>query len=63
MALWSKYEIRPLTGSFMMMAIVGFFITAYKIYPKNLEWGFALMFLFGLMFLSSLISMSYGQEL
>jgi len=43
----------------MLVSIIGFIITAFLIdnYPT---WGFALMFLFILMFISSLVSMTHA---
>ena len=48
----------PLKGSFMLLAIVGFFVSAYLVYPKNVSYGFAFMLVFTAMFFASLISMT-----
>lgn len=52
------WHVVPLKGSFMIMAILGFFISAYLVYPKNTNYGATFMLLFGLMFIASLISMT-----
>ncbi|MBS3165785.1 hypothetical protein J4444_01560 [Candidatus Woesearchaeota archaeon] len=47
-----------LKGSFMIIAIIGFFVSAYMIYPNSTSFGFTFMFLFTLMFIASIISMT-----
>ena len=54
----SKWQAVPLKGSFMILAILGFFITAYIIYPISSNFGIALMLAFVAMFIASLISMT-----
>ncbi|PIN73599.1 hypothetical protein COV20_05235 [Candidatus Woesearchaeota archaeon CG10_big_fil_rev_8_21_14_0_10_45_16] len=53
---WAKPA--PLKGSFMVFAMIGFFVSAYLVYPENINYGIALMLVFALMFIASLISMS-----
>jgi hypothetical protein len=53
-----KFRYAPLKGSFMVLAIIGFFITAYLIYPISYNFGVALMLAFVAMFIASLISMT-----
>ncbi len=48
----------PLKGSFMITAILGFLISAYWVYPQNVNYGFASMLIFAVMFLASIISMT-----
>ncbi len=53
------WRATPLKSSFMAVAMLGLFISAYLIYPDyGLTWGVTLMVLFGLMFIASLVSMS-----
>ena len=53
-----EWRYAPLKGSFMVLAIVGFFTSAYLILPKSTNYGIAFMFLSILMFIASMISMT-----
>tara|TARA_Y100000310_G_C20579472_1_gene762225 strand:+ start:518 stop:781 length:264 start_codon:yes stop_codon:yes gene_type:complete len=53
-----KWHAVHLKGSFMLMAIVGFLVTAYLIFPENTTWGMAFLLVFGAMFVASIISMT-----
>ena len=53
-----KWHAVPLKGSFMVLSIIGFLVTAYLIYPKNKDYGLAFMIVFIAMFIASLISMT-----
>jgi len=57
-ALPKKWEAVPLKGSFMITAILGFFISVYWVYPQSIRYGIAFMIVFVAMFVASLISMS-----
>jgi len=48
----------PLKGSFMASAMLGFFISAYYVYPKTFQFGVTFMFIFTLMFIAAIISMT-----
>lgn len=48
----------PLPASFMMTAILGFFISVYYVYPQSLRFGFTFMLVFLLMFIAALVSMT-----
>lgn len=56
----AESKIVPLSGSFMIAGIVGFAISALYIYPRSNTWGFALAFLFVIVFIASMISMTYA---
>ena len=53
-----KWHAAPLKGSFMVISMLGFFISAYLIYPKSINYGITFMIIFTLMFIASLISMT-----
>lgn len=53
-----KWKAVPLKGSFMVTAILGFFISYYYVYSVSLGFGVVCMFIFTLMFIASLISMT-----
>ena len=48
----------PLSGTFMITAILGFLISAYYIYNLNAKWGFTFCLFFTLMFIASMISLT-----
>ena len=54
--------IAPLTGGFMVTSMVGFLISAIYVFPKSNTWGFTFTIFFTLMFVASMISMTYGPE-
>jgi hypothetical protein len=58
-----KFKIAPLSGSFLATSIIGFMISIIYIIKAYPSWGFAFALVFGLMFISSLISMHYSEEL
>jgi hypothetical protein len=53
-----KWRPAPLKSSFMASAMLGFFISAYWVYPQHMNWGIAFMIVFGVMFIASLVSMT-----
>ena len=63
MSMLSK--VVPLKGSFMAVSIAGFIISALYIYKQlgNRTWGFTFMLFFALMFIASIISMTYSPTM
>jgi hypothetical protein len=53
-----KWHAVPLKSSFMATAMLGFFISAYYVYPQSINYGSAFMFVFVAMFVAALVSMS-----
>jgi len=60
MAKKKELNIAPLSSGFMITSIVGFLISAVYVYPSSSTWGFTFVLFFVLMFVSSLISMTYA---
>ena len=54
----SRWHAVPLKGSFMATAILGFFISYYYVCPVSFNFGIAVMLIFAIMFLASVISMT-----
>tara|TARA_Y100000310_G_C20037561_1_gene514661 strand:+ start:260 stop:526 length:267 start_codon:yes stop_codon:yes gene_type:complete len=52
------WQAVPLKGSFMLTAMLGFFLSIYFVYPISSNFGLASMFVFALMFIASLLSLS-----
>lgn len=55
-----KVKIAPLSGSFMATAVVGFAVSLIFVYKISMAWGMALMIFFVIMFIASIISMTYA---
>ena len=55
-------NVAPLKGGYMITSIVGLFISAIYVFPRNNTWGFTFSIFFTLMFVASLISMTYGPD-
>jgi len=58
----SQPNIAHLSGGFMISSIVGFLISAVYVYPASNRWGLTFAIFFTLMFVSSMISMTYGPD-
>ncbi|MBI2558618.1 hypothetical protein HYW20_04810 [Candidatus Woesearchaeota archaeon] len=54
------FNIAPLSGGYMITSIVGFLISAFYVLPNSRTWGFTFVLFFTLMFVASLISMTYA---
>lgn len=51
----------PLSAGFMLTSIIGFMLSILIIYPRWPTWGFTFTLIFTLMFISSVISMTYSE--
>ena len=56
--MFARWHAVPLKGSFMATAMLGFFISAYYVYPNNFNYGLTFMLIFVLMFIAAIISMT-----
>ena len=57
-----ELNVAPLSGGYMLTSIVGFLISAFYILPSSKTWGFTFVLFFTLMFVASLISMTYAPS-
>lgn len=57
-----QLNIAPLSGGYMITSIAGFLISAFYILPNSSKWGFTFVLFFTLMFVASLISMTYAPS-
>ena len=55
-----RNNVAPLSGGYMITSIVGFLISVFWVLPKSSKWGFTFLLFFGIMFISSVISMTYA---
>ena len=58
----NEFNVAPLSGAFMLTSIVGFLISTFYILPSSQTWGFTFMLFFVLMFVASVISMTYAPS-
>jgi hypothetical protein len=55
-------KIAPLTGGFLIISILGFFLSLFMVYNKGYySWGIAFMLVFVMMFIASFISISHME--
>ncbi len=57
-----QLNVAPLSGGYMITSIVGFLISAFYILPNSSKWGFTFVLFFSLMFVASMISMTYAPS-
>ena len=57
-----EFNIAPLSGSYMITSIVGVLVSAIYVIPKSQRWGFTFVLFFTLMFVASMISMTYAPS-
>jgi hypothetical protein len=53
-----KVKIAPLSGSFMVTAIVGLLVSLLFVYKMSYAWGIAFIIFFAIMLVAALISMT-----
>lgn len=59
----NEFNIAPLSGGYMITSIAGFLISAFYVAPTlSATWGFTFVLFFTLMFIASLISMTYSPS-
>ncbi len=58
--LRKEFNIAPLSSGYMLTSIVGFLVSAFYVLPNSRTWGFTLVLFFTLMFVASMISMTYS---
>lgn len=54
-------SVAPLDSSFMAISIIGFFISIFFVLPLSISWGTTFILFFGIMFIASMVSMSYAD--
>ncbi len=51
-------KMAPLPHEWMLISIIGFFVTVFQVYGWNKTWGVTLLIFFIILFIASLVSMS-----
>jgi len=54
----AKFPVVPLSGTFMITAIVGFFVSMLFVWQISQTWAIAFMIFFAVMIIAALISMT-----
>jgi len=54
----SMWKPGPIKNSFLLIAIIGFFTSAYLVYPRSFNFGITFMFVFALMFIAAMVSVT-----
>ncbi len=54
------FKVAPLKSSFMVISIIGFFVSILMVWPASPSFGLAFAIVFAVMFIASLISMTYA---
>lgn len=54
-------KFAPLNGAFMATSMLGGMISIMYVIPKSFDWGITFTFIFGLMFISAVVSMTYAD--
>jgi hypothetical protein len=52
------FKAAPLPHEWMIVSIIGFFVSLLMVWDINMKWGAAFMLFFVLMFIASIVSMS-----
>ena len=55
------FNIAPLSGGYMLTSMIGFLVSTFYVLPKSRTWGFTFLLFFALMFVASMISMTYAD--
>ncbi|MFP4190038.1 MAG: hypothetical protein ACLFNK_01865 [Candidatus Woesearchaeota archaeon] len=55
-----KPKIAPLSNSFFLISIVGLYVSLIFVTPKSPDYGVAFSIVFGIMFIASMISLTYA---
>ncbi len=55
-------NVAPLKGGYMITSIIGVIISAIYVFPRSYTWGLTFTIFFTLMFVASMISMTYGPD-
>jgi len=55
-----NFQAAPLSSGYMLASMLGFLIAVIAIVPISLSWGAAIAFIFALMFIASVISMTHA---
>ena len=56
-----KFKFAPLSGAYMAVSILGILISLLYVLKENSDWGITFTFLFGIMFVASMVSMTVAD--
>ena len=53
---------QPLTSSFMLVAMLGFFVSVYYVWDISTDWGFAFATVFVIFFIASVYNFTHAPD-
>jgi hypothetical protein len=53
---------QPLTASFMLVSMLGFFVSVFYIWDISTDWGFAFAFVFTTFFVASVYNFTHAPD-
>jgi low affinity Fe/Cu permease len=53
---------QPLTSSFMLVAMLGFLVSWFLVFPFSETWGFTFMLTFGIFFIASVYNFTHAPD-
>lgn len=56
-----KFKFAPLSGAYMATSMLGILISLLYVSKENSDWGVAFTFVFGIMFVASMVSMTVAD--
>lgn len=56
-----KFKVAPLSGGFMLLSLMGILFSVLFLHNYSLDWSFTVGFVSTLMFIASVISMTYAD--
>ena len=56
-----KFKFAPLSGAYMATSMLGILISLLYVSKESSDWGIAFTFVFGIMFVASMVSMTVAD--
>ena len=56
-----KFKFAPLNGTYMAVSLIGLFVSVMYVYEQSADFGIAFAIVFAIMFVASLLSMTYAD--
>jgi len=56
-----KFRFAPLSGAYMAVSMIGILVSLLYVTQESSDWGIAFTFVFGIMFVASMVSMTLSD--
>jgi hypothetical protein len=53
---------QPLSSTFMLVSMLGFFISVFWVWSFSVTWGFTFAFMFGIFFIASVYNFTHAPD-